>query len=109
MSRYTTKLQSIQEANLRMEQRILNEQTAPTTKYDTTAAKINTKSQMISDKINQSIVPDEDEKLRAAKKAISDFAASAKKGQKVTSQQLADFAKTNDSLDTVINTIVNKI
>jgi hypothetical protein len=114
MSRYTTKLQNIQEANARLEQRMLNEQTTPTDtsssyKYDTTAAKINTKAQAISDKIGQSLVPDEDEKLRSAKMAVANFAASAKKGQKVTPEQLADFAKTNDFLDLVINSIVNKL
>lgn len=112
MSRYRTKLQNIQEANAKLEQRLIDEQTASvstTTKYDSTAAKINTKAQMVSDKISQSIVPDEDEKIRAAKMAVANFAANAKKGQKVTPQQLVDFAKTNDSLDIVINSVLNKI
>lgn len=112
MSRYRTKLQNIQEANQRLEQRLITEQTTPpvsVNKYADVATKINTKAPKISDAISSSLVPDEDEKLRSAKMAVANFAAGAKKGQKVTPQQLADFAKTNDSLDTVINTILSKI
>ena len=106
------KLLNIQEANLKLEERFLNEQTTnvgTVKKYEQTAAKINTKFQAISDKIGQSLVPNEDEKVRAAKMKIADFAKNAKTGKKVTPAELADFAKSNDSLDVVINSIVNKI
>ena len=120
MSRYTTKLQNIQEANARLEQRLLNEQTAPkapSPKYINLAKKINANASKIRDAINAAAIPNEPQTSRDAKRLVSNLAGRVVDEKiLVTPQELAniadDFAKKNGSkegefspLDTVIKII----
>lgn len=121
MGRYISKKQNIQEANLALEKRRetgkistntpMDEQTKPATSlslYEPIATKINTQSQKVSDLISSTIKPDEDQTIRAAKMAIANFAANAKKGTKVSAQDLLNAANANNQFGTVMQ-LLNKL